>query len=288
MNYTALIHNRKSVRAFSEKEVPLSVAADIIAFHDSAVKRLVPDIATELYVFNGDVREALEDAAGYHKYLVGSPQYLVLLSEEHEHAALNAGYIMEDMVLKLMDMELESCWVTFTDSELIKESLDLESPLAVAAIVAFGYGKKTPKRIRLNIKSMSDVDVVAKHRYMDPKRSLDELVYLNTWGNGEGMREHIGFYDDMLYEAFYAASLSPSYLNRQAYGFLLHDGALSLISRPDDYTTRHDGELSLGIALLHFSAVLGGFIGKLNWALGSEAAKLSLPEGHKAVATLRL
>ena len=35
MNYSALIENRKSVRAFSEKEVPLSVAADIIAFHDS-------------------------------------------------------------------------------------------------------------------------------------------------------------------------------------------------------------------------------------------------------------
>ena len=288
MNYTALIENRRSVREFADTEVRFDQLDILRRYYQHQVRRLIPELKTQLYFFGTDTRAALEGAAGYNQFLVGSPQYLVLLSEEHEHAALNAGYIMEDMVLKLMDMELESCWVTFTDSELIKESLDLESPLAVAAIVAFGYGKKTPKRIRLNIKSMSDVDVVAKHRYMDPKRSLDELVYLNTWGNGEGMREHIGFYDDMLYEAFYAASLSPSYLNRQAYGFLLHDGALSLISRPDDYTTRHDGELSLGIALLHFSAVLGGFIGKLNWALGSEAAKLSLPEGHKAVATLRL
>ena len=288
MNYTALIHNRKSVRAFAEKEVPLSAAHSILDFYDNTAKRLLPQLSTELYVFNGDVREALEDAAGYHKYLVGAPQYLVLLSENHPHSALNAGFLMEDIVLKLSDMGFDSCWVTFTDSELIKENLGLESDMDVAAIVAFGYGLKTPKRIRLNIKSMSDVDIVAKHRYMDPKRSLDELVYLGEWGNSEGMREYIGFYDDMLYEAFYAASLSPSYLNRQAYGFLLNDSKLSLVSRPDDYTTDRDGALSLGIVLLHFSAVLGSWLGRIDWDLDGADTSPTLPEGHKIIASLNL
>ncbi len=288
MNYTALIHNRKSVRAFSDKKVPLSVAKDINHYFSLAEKRLVPGLKLELHIFNMDVREALEEAAGYNKYLVGAPQYLVLLSEKHPLAALNAGYIMEDLVLKLSDMELESCWVTFTDSELIKSSLGIDSPLDVAAIVAFGYGLKTTKELRLNIKTMSDVDVVAKYRYMEPKRSVRELVYLNDWGNGEGLAEHIGFYGDMLWEAFYAASLSPSYLNRQAYGFLLHDGGVSLVKRPDDYTTEHDGALSLGIVLLHFSAVLGGWLGNLKWKLGEDVASLPLPEGHSVVATLAL
>ena len=288
MNYNVLIQNRKSVREFADKVVPAAMLNEIYSFYDSSAKRLVPGLKTELHIFNENVREALENAAGYHKYLVGAPQYLVLLSENHPAAALNAGFIMEDLVLKLSDMEFGSCWVTFSDSELVKSALKIDSPLDVAAIVAFGYGIKTTKRIRLNIKTMSNVDVVAKHRYMDPKLSIDELVFLNEWGNSEGVREHIGFYDDMLWEAFYAASLSPSYLNRQAYGFVIHDGGISLVSKPDDSTTAHDGALSLGAAMLHFSAVLGNWLGRQSWRIGDEAAKLSLPEGHSVAATLVL
>jgi len=288
MNYTALIHNRKSVRAFSDKKVPLSVAKEINKHFSHTGKRLVPDLKIQLHIFNVDVREALEGAAGYNSFLVGAPRYLVLLSEKHPYAALNAGYVMEDLVLKLSDLGLDSCWVTFTDSELVKSSLGIDSPLDVVSIVAFGYGLRTTKELRLNIKSMSNVDISAKYRYMDPKRSVRELVYLNEWLNGEGLVEHIGFYGDMLWEAFYAASLSPSYLNRQAYGFLIHDGGISLVKRPDDYTTEHDGMLSLGIVLLHFTAVLGNWVGNLRWKLGDEAAKLTLPEGHELVGTLAI
>ncbi len=288
MNYSVLIENRKSVREFSDKKVPLSVAQDILNYHAVSAKRLLPDIETQLLVFSDESKAALEGAAGYNSFLVGSPRYLVLFSEKTPLSALNAAYIMEDLVLKLLDMGLDSCWVTFTDSELVKSAIGIRTHLDVAAIVAFGYGVKTTKRIRLNIKSMSNVDVVAKHRYMEPKRSIRDLVYLGRWGESSGLEEHIGFYGDMLWEAFYAASLSPSYLNRQAYGFVIHDGGISLISRPDTYNTEHDGELSLGIAMLHFCAMLESRLGKLNWSFGTETAKLPLPDGHKVVATLAL
>ena len=285
MNYSALIQNRKSVRAFTDKKVPFSVAQEIKTYYETSVKRLIPELKTELHLFCDDVKAALEGAAGYNQFLVGAPQYLVLLSARDELAELNAGYMMQDIVLNLTDMDLNTCWVTFTDSELVKESLGIESELDVAAIVAFGYGAKTTKRLRLNIKSMSDVDVVAKHRYMEPKRSMYDMVFLNTWGNTYKLDDHIGFFDDMLWEAFYAATLAPSYLNRQAYGFVIHDGAISLVRRPDEYTTDSDGKLSLGIVLLHFTAVAENWAGKLRWGFGAHAAKLQLPEGHEVVAT---
>lgn len=285
MNYSALIQNRKSVRAFTDKRVPYSLVQEIKTYYETSVKRLIPGLETELYLFCDDVKAALEGAAGYHQFLVGAPQYLILLSARDELAELNAGYIMQDLVLNLTDMDLNTCWVTFTDSELIKESLGIESPLDVAAIVAFGYGARTTKRLRLNMKSMSNVDLVAMHRYVEPKRSIYDMVFLNTWGNTYKLDDHIGFFDDMLWEAFYAASLSPSYLNRQAYGFVIHDGAISLISRPDAYTTERDGKLSLGIVLLHFTSVAENWAGKLRWSFGAHAAKLRLPEGHKVIAT---
>ncbi len=285
MNYSAMIQNRKSVRAFTDKPVPESLLQNIRNYYNTSVKRLLPQLETELYLFSEDAKEALEGAAGYNQFLVGAPHYLVLLSKPHGLAQINAGYIMQDLVLNLTDMDLDTCWVTFTDSQQIKEALRIPSHLDVAAIAAFGYGKKTTKRLRLNIRSMSNVDVAAKHRYMEPKRSIYDMVFLNTWGNIHNLDEHIGFFDDVLWEAFHAASLAPSYLNRQAYGFIIHDGRISLVRRPDVYTTENDGNLSLGIVLLHFNSVAENWLGNLYWLFGEEAAKLSLPEGHEVIAT---
>ena len=285
MNYAALIQNRKSVREFQNKVVPFQLLEQVKAYYRKSARHLIPEIGTELYFFGTDAREALEGAAGYHKFLVGAPQYLVLLTGEHPQAYLNAGFLMEDMVLKLTDLGLDSCWVTFTDSELVKDALGIESELKIAAIVAFGYGVKTTRRLRLNIKSMSNIDIQAKRHYFEPKRSVSDLAHWGTWGSSDGLDKAIGFYDDMLWEALYAASLAPSYLNRQAYGFVIHDGRITAVSRPDEFNTQPDGDLSLGAALLHFSAVAENWVGRIHWLLGSEASHLPLPEGHQAVAT---
>lgn len=288
MNYNALIQNRKSVREFTDRQVSFAQLEEIRQYYIHNVHRLVPDIGTQLYFFGTDARAALEGAAGYSSFLVGAPQYLVLLSEKHDLAQLNAGYIMDDLILKLTDMDLNSCWVTFTDSEEIKGVLGIDSDLDVTAIAAFGYGKKTTRRLRLNLRSMSNVDLVAKHRYMEPKRSVYDMAFLNTWGNTRNLDSYIGFFDDMLWEALYAASLAPSYLNRQAYGFVLHDSSISLVRRPDAHTTELDGNLSLGIVLHHFSSVAQDWAGKLSWRFGADAAALDLPEGHEVIATSTL
>ena len=283
MNYAALIQNRKSVREFRDKTVPFGVLEQIKTYYRKSLRRLIPEIDTELYFFGTDARAALEGAAGYHKFLVGAPQYLVLLSEDHPQAHLNAGFVMEDLILKLTELELDSCWVTFTDSAQVKEALGVDSDLQVAAIAAFGYGVKTTRRLRLNIKSMSNIDIIAKRHYFEPKRSVNDLVHKGSWGSRDGLNDAIGFYDDMLWEAFYAASQAPSYLNRQAYGFLLERGAVTLVSTPDAYNVPIDRELSLGIVLHHFTVVSENWAGKLSWRFDPEGVEL--PEGHKAIAS---
>ena len=288
MNYSALIQNRKSVREFTDRPVSGRELEALRRHYIKHIRRLVPEIRTELYLFGTDTREALEGAAGYNAFLVGAPQYLVLMSEKHDLMYLNAGYIMEELVLKLTDLDVDSCWMTFTDSTDVKDALCIETELEVAAIVAFGYGKKTVKRLRLNMRSMSDVDVEAKHQYMEPKRKIRDMAFLDTWGNTERLDDYIGFFDDILWEALYAASLSPSYLNRQAYGFLLHDGCVSLVSRPDVYNRKIDGDLSLGIVLHHFSSVAENWAGRPVWKFGEAAAKPELPQGHNVVASCKL
>ena len=283
MNYAALIQNRKSVREFRDKVVPFSLLEQIKTYYQRSVRRLISEIGTEMYMFGTDAREALEGAAGYNSFLVGAPQYLVLLTDPHPHGYLNAGFVMEDLILKLTDLELDSCWVTFADGEAVKSALGIESDRSVAAIAAFGYGVKTTRRLRLNIRSMSDIDISAKRHYFEPKRSVSDLVHKDTWGSRDGLDSAIGFYDDMLWESFYAASLAPSSLNRQAYGFLLEQGKVTLVSVPDKFNVPVDAELSLGIVLHHFTVVSESWAGQLSWRFAPEGP--ALPVGHRAVAS---
>lgn len=288
MNYSALIQNRKSVREFSEKKVPASALAEIEAYYQKGCQRLLPALETELRVFGAEAREALEGAAGYKDFLIGAPQYLVLLSAQDPHAGENAGFVMEDLILKLTDMDLGSCWLTFTDSAKVKAALGIDSALDVAAIAAFGYGEKTTKRLRVNIQSMSNVDISAQRQYFAPKHGISDMVFMDTWGSTAGLDEHIGFYDDMLWEALYAATLSPSYLNRQPYGFVIHGGHTALVAKEDSYTDEIDGKLGLGIVLLHFTSVASQWAGKINWRLGGDAVQLQLPGDCHVVASCEI
>lgn len=288
MNYSALIQNRKSVREFSYKNVSFETLDKIKSYYNKSVRRLFPELKTELRLFGLDVRAVLEGAAGYKNFLVGSPQYMVLLSDAHPLAGVNAGFIMEDLILKLTDMGLDTCWLTFTDSEHVKTALEIDSDLNVAAIAAFGYGEKTTKRLRLNIQSMSNVDVQAQRQYFQPKLSVNNLVFMDSWGNRSGVDEYIGFYDDMLWEAFYAVTLSPSYLNRQPYGFVIYDGRITLVEKPDSYTGEIDGKLNLGIALLHFTSVASQWAGNIVWRFEESSSALQLPEGYTAIASCAL
>ena len=69
------------------------------------------------------------------------------MSAPHSYAAINAGYMMEDLVLKLTELDIDTCWMTFTDSDKNQKRHCLSPPpLEVAAIVAFGYGGKDPQK----------------------------------------------------------------------------------------------------------------------------------------------
>ena len=84
MNYSAMIQNRKSVREFTDIQITPAQLETIKNYYLSSVRRLIPELYTEMYILGTGSREALEGAAGYHNFLVGAPQYLILLSQKVE------------------------------------------------------------------------------------------------------------------------------------------------------------------------------------------------------------
>ncbi len=282
MNYSLLIEGRSSSRKYKKKEVSKDLISEICAYHDSGCARLIPEIGTELIIENEDAKEKLEKAAGYNEFLIGAPHYMILLSDEKEGFLLNAGYVMEDLILKMAELGLGSCWLTFTDGQKIKEAMGLKTDRQVAAVAAFGYSERARKKIHLNILSMSNITVSEKQHYHDPKKKVTELVYVDSYGNSGGLEERIGFYGDILWEAFYAAANSPSYMNRQPYSFLLKDDKIYLLSEPDELTEPIDIDLNLGIVMLHFAAVGQSYVGSLKWKLGGDVP--DLPAGVSVAA----
>ena len=287
MNYTALIENRKSVRAFRSKEVPEADVEALRRYYETGCQRLVPLSATELMVLGTEARTALEGSAGYEDFLVGAPRYLVLLTQDHPQAVENAGYMMEDLLLKLQELGIDSCWLTFADEAKVRQALDLHSDRKIAAMAAFGYGEKTAKRMRLNIFSMSNLDISAKRGYYSHKKDINEIAFVGSYGCTQGLDEVVGFYDDMLWQALYAAAQTPSYLNRQPFAFLLKDQDVVLVRTPDPYTDDVSARLDLGIAMLHFGVVAAQWMGKVRWDFDSVPA-LELPEGCSAAAVYHM
>ena len=287
MNYNALIENRKSVREFRGEPVPAGILTDLRTYYQTGCQRLLPELETELTILGADAQQALEGAAGYQDFLVGAPNYLVLQSKAHPHAVENAGYMLEDLVLKLQDLGLDSCWVSFADGEKVRDALHLAEAEPVVGILAFGYGKKTAKKLRVNILSMSKVDVAAQRQYYSHKKDINEIAFVDEVGKTEGLEELMGFYDDMLWQSFYAAAQAPSYLNRQPYSFVLRGKDLVLVRMADAYTDDVSAKLNLGIVMLHFGMVAGQWVGKVKWDLDA-ASDLKLREGCSVAAVYHM
>ena len=104
MNYSLLIENRRSAREFTQQHICPCALTRIKNYYNETCRRLDSSIKTALLIFGADAKEKLEGTAGYERFLIGAPNYLVLLSEKHPLAGLNAGYMMQDLSLKLQDM----------------------------------------------------------------------------------------------------------------------------------------------------------------------------------------
>lgn len=278
MDYSLVIEERKSTRAFKKKNVSADIYEAIKAFHNNQCMRLVPEIETECFIAGDDSKEALEGAAGYKEFLVGAPSYIVILSQPHEKAVVNAGYITEDLSLMLNDMGLGCCFVTFTDGNAIKSALGINSDKEAAAILAFGYGERMRKKMHFNVLTMSKITTEEKQQYFAPKKSMSDLVYLDSFGNTDGVSEKIDFYGDSLWEPLLAASNSPSYMNKQPYAFVISNNRIVLVSLPDEHTGKIDAKLNIGVVMQHFAAVARSYRGDAFWDL--EQTDISgLPEG---------
>ena len=127
MDYKNLISNGKSVREFKNKEIKEKYFKEIEDYIKNN-KKLLPEINIECEVFSKEESyEKLKNIAGYNGHMIEAPHYVIILSQVENGYIENSGYIGERLILKSRSLDIDSCWVTFDDSDKIKERLNISS-----------------------------------------------------------------------------------------------------------------------------------------------------------------
>ena len=243
------IGRRHSVRRFQMTAIDPRIMKQINCFiqtlaplHPQAAYRIavVEAYNTQKHVFKG-------------MFLVQAPYYLVLSAKPHPFAAVNAGYVMEQMVLYLVSKGFATCYLGDAKQ---KPDLDQYQPMIVVAFgkAAVSTAKKTAAR-----------------------KKLTELVCQPPVAS-QNARKIIE-----------AARIAPSALNLQPWRFLPEDGKIHIFMKKDGFVqTKRMKELTqldMGIAMCHMALAAEELW--LDWQLSmEEPGNEPVWKGCKYMATL--
>ncbi len=177
---------------------------------------------------------------------------------------------------------------TLTDEAATKRALGIESDKKAAALLAVGYARAERAEKRLDIDTPANVKVDTRAGHIAPKISEQALFFEEKFGQEASFVEDQ--FDPVLDKALYAASLAPSFHNRQAYRYLQAGRDLYLLDGADEKTTEEDRQLSLGATMANFWLVYSNYNpAAARWEIGGEAsAEMQLPAEYRVAAKLRL
>ncbi|ADL04192.1 nitroreductase family protein [Lacrimispora saccharolytica] len=218
MNLYQMIFKRRSIRKFKKEQVPEQLLKDILYFGEN-----IPRLHGEI-LFKMEISENLDDhlpVKGLWK--VEAPYYLTFYSEEKEGYLVNAGYIMEHVLLYMTGKGLGTCYLGST-----KVLEPASAGMKQVIVVAFGY----PKTLL----------------YRDPATAkrlpLKELCVFKEEA-GESMKNILR-----------AVRLAPSAMNTQPWRFIVYHDRIYIFSCREflpSPTLVSMREIGTGIMLSHLT-----------------------------------
>ncbi|WP_425449664.1 nitroreductase family protein [Dethiothermospora halolimnae] len=209
MMLTDFLKERRSVREYKNKKVKTSVLTELIDYGES-INDSKGSLEFILFEDGKEIYKELDGKAGYSGVMIDSPHYIGITLKDYTVTSLvKSGYIMEDLVSKISEMGLGTCWITVEDidTDLKKELFKTEN---ISYIVAIGYPK--------NRKPYQEIATSSRH-------SIEEIVYLGEWGNNIKVDE---LEKRGLEDLFYYVRYAPSQKNSQPWRFILKEGKVEL------------------------------------------------------------
>lgn len=195
MNLYESIFVRKSVHSYIFESLQQSVLDGILK-HYTELQSLFGQIDTEIVI--------LDNCKGQQKMLsifgVKAPYYMAFYSEPVEKCMMNAGYMMQQMVLYMCSIGLGTCYCACTR---VKKGQQYRDGKQLIAIVAFGRSRGSHVRKQIEARRL-DLKELCVFKEV-PRQWMKQLLE--------------------------AARLAPSSMNSQPWRFVVYDNRIHIFSK---------------------------------------------------------
>lgn len=148
--------SRRSIRKFSDREVPWHTIHDILDAAFNAPTAGNVQNSWVLLVEDKVKRHELGKMAFQQFWLSEAPLLLIVIRDDYHltqmypqegktYSIQNASALIENILMLAHFYDLGACWVEAYDNEVLKEYLGIPLNLKVDAIIPIGYPKENPK-----------------------------------------------------------------------------------------------------------------------------------------------
>lgn len=159
MELKEAISKRHSTRSFSTKKVKL---ADALYVLDSAIHAPSAGGVNTIKLILVDNAETIKELAKVsfkNEFLAEAPYLIVVCSDLKQkknlygtkgayYAAQEAGAAIQNMLLRIEDLGLASCWVGSYDENVVKRILEIKENYRVEAMLPLGYEFKRENKFK--------------------------------------------------------------------------------------------------------------------------------------------
>lgn len=233
MIMTNFLQKRKSVRDFKKKAVSRDIIENIKKDIEEAREK-TSKVDFKFYENGSIIFNGLKGKAGYNGVMIEAPSYVALVQKDgSKESFLNTGYYMERLNTKIVNENLDSCWITVDDvDDETKKNLFGEDGEKVNFIIAFGYG----------VGKKLFIPEATSDRY-----SVNEIVFKDTLDNPveDEDLEELGLFDIMS-----SVRYAPSHMNLQPWRFVLRNNEVFLYIKKSDHLDR--SLVDCGVVMFYF------------------------------------
>ncbi|KRQ87660.1 dihydropteridine reductase [Caloramator mitchellensis] len=183
------IFKRRSVRKYQDEEIAFALLEEIKELAKYPNKLFDIDFDIHVVEDGSKMQNVLKGLIGSYGKII-APHYLVVTSEKREGYLENVGYALEDLVLKMTEMGLGTCYIGgFYDKNKVQEVIEVKDGHETVIVLAFGYPSKGIDYIkmlvgakRLGIDEFCDGDFDEQWKYvMDAVRVAPSAMNSQPW-----------------------------------------------------------------------------------------------------------
>lgn len=218
MNLYEAISARKSIRKFEKRGIEESVM-EVLKRFIGELQPIFPEIPYEIVFHNAQQERPIKKG----KFCVDAPYYISFLSKDTREGQINAGFLMEQMVLFLTSRGIATCY-----QGNMKFSASCEEDKQELIVVAAGYPVHYLYRKGNTAKRMP----LVKQCFFKEEVGKDVLTILR------------------------AANLAPSAMNHQPWRFVVYNNRIHVMTQKETFFSKKIGcskFLDTGIALAHMA-----------------------------------